>query len=117
MAILKTTEVTGSLSVQDFIYGELIGSSSYAATASYALNAGVTTYTEKFVLTGSAFEGNPKTYAITFVQPFSSPIYMMSVVGTDARIWSVVNSTSGSIINSNSNQVLSGFVYVKAEEI
>jgi hypothetical protein len=91
-------------------------SSAFATTASYALNT-ISTHVEKGVISGSLFDGDPKTYAIIYASPFPTDIYVLSVVGTEARTWTYVPSTTGSIICTNSNQSLGGFVSWRAEEI
>ena len=95
--------------------------SSYSTTSSYSLTAsyisGALTHVEKGVISGSDFSGDPKTFSVNYILPFSSTIYVYSVVGTEPRVWSVITETTGSTINSNSNQELNGFVYYKIEEI
>jgi hypothetical protein len=84
-----------------------------AISASYAPSSHV----EKQIISGSSFTGDPKIYVATYSQPFNSSIYVCSVVGQDARVWSVIPSTTGSVICSNSNQTIDGFVYCRFEEI
>ena len=113
MATLASTEVFGSLTVSGTIHGDLSGTASLATTASYAPS----NHVEKQIISGSSFTGDPKIYVATYSQPFNSSIYVCSVVGQDARVWSVIPSTTGSVICSNSNQTLDGFVYCRFEEI
>ena len=111
------TQVTQSFYEWSSSYASASLSSSYSLTSSYALNA-LTTHVEKGVISGSDFSGDPKVYTITYSQAFNSNIYVVSVVGTNARVWSVISpSTTGSIISSNSNQIIDGYVYYRMEEI
>lgn len=58
-----------------------------------------------------SFSGNPKTYQITFANPFTNN-YSISVSSKDARVWSWESKNlNGFILNSNSNQDLSDDVY------
>jgi hypothetical protein len=86
-------------------------------TASYALNT-VQLNAKRGMISGSSFTGSPKSYDITFSEAFDNDIYVVSVVGTEARVWSVSNmSATGFTIDSNSNQDITGFVMYRAEEI
>lgn len=90
-------------------------SSSYATTASYAENTSL--HVEKGLISGSAFSGNPKNYTISFTYPFRNDIYIISVIGEDARIWTYNNKTAvGVTINSNSNQSIEGMMSYRIEE-
>jgi len=97
------------------VTGSLQGNATTATSASIADK--VSTHVEKGVISGSLFDGDPKTYAIIYASPFPTDIYVLSVVGTEARTWTYVPSTTGSIISTNSNQSLGGFVSWRAEEI
>lgn len=66
------------------------------------------------VVSGGSFVGNPKTYNVTFVSPFSAD-YSVSIMGDDVRVWSYENKTlNGFTINSNANQTLVGDIYWQA---
>jgi hypothetical protein len=87
--------------------------SSYSATSSYVFN-----HVEKGIISGSSFTGSPKNVTIVFPNPFSNDMYIISVIGEDARIWSYNDKTPTSvIINSNSNQSLTGMMNYKIEGI
>jgi hypothetical protein len=88
-------------------------SSSYALTASYAMNGGGGTSNTK-AGSGSvaSFTGTPLISAITFVSAFADNNYSVTVTGEDARIYTIQSkSNTGFTINTNSNTVLSGPVY------
>lgn len=122
MALLGNTIISGSLSVFNnaevfgTITGNLNGTASYATTAftaSYAPTNG-----ERGIISASAFQGTPYSASVYFNNPFNSTIYVLSVVGEDNRGWSVSNrTTTGFQIETNSNQVLTGYVFWRAEEI
>ena len=65
-----------------------------------------------------SFSGNPKIYTVTFSTDLPSTDYYISVIGLDARMWSYESKTvSGFVINSNSNQALTGNVDWEAKPI
>jgi len=69
--------------------------------------AGIVAYTE--------FSGTPRKATVTFTNAFSSNNYTVTVVGEDARIWTVESkATTGFTINSNANTALTGNVFWKA---
>jgi hypothetical protein len=88
-------------------------SASYSTSASYAPPI---SHVEFGIITGSSFSGNPKTYNINYVNPFPNNIYIVSIMGEDARVWSAANrSTTGFTITSNSNTPLAGMVMWRVE--
>lgn len=110
------------------VSGSLIGSASYATTASYILNAVSSSFatTASYVIgdggggtsakagSGSAvsFTGTPRTSSITFGSAFSNNLYTVTLAGEDARAFTVQSKTSaGFTINSNSSVALTGPVY------
>lgn len=63
------------------------------------------------------FSGNPKKATITLTQAMPTTNYSVSIIGTtDARAWTVESKTTTSfVINSNSNQALTGSVDWQAQ--
>jgi hypothetical protein len=130
----KKINISGSLVVTGSITGSLLGtasfatntlsasyaatssiatSSSYALTASFALNGGGGTSNTK-AGSGSvaSFTGTPLISAITFVSAFADNNYSVTVTGEDARIFTIQSkSNTGFTINTNSNTALTGPVY------
>jgi hypothetical protein len=88
-------------------------SSSYALTASFALNGGGGGTSAK-AGSGSAasFTGTPASSSITFGSAFTDNLYTVIVTGEDARSFTIQSKTSaGFTINSNSSVALTGPVY------
>ena len=55
----------------------------------------------------SSFINNPKTASVTFISAMADTDYGVSVIGGDARSWTIDNkTTSGFIINTNSTVAL-----------
>jgi len=74
-------------------------------TGSYGGGGGgsSTNFVKAGAVAPSAFTGNPSSSAITFVTPMATANYGVSVIGGDARSWTIDNKTvSGFTINSNS---------------
>ena len=68
-------------------------------------------------ISGSLFQGNPKTYEVTLTTPYPDMSYIITVTGEDTRLWSIFNkTTSGFIISSNSYVPLIGYVYWMTDE-
>jgi hypothetical protein len=64
------------------------------------------------LVNGASFSGTTLEYAVTFSQPMSSNLYAISIIGEDARTWSISNKgQSGFTIHSNSSTLLNGDVY------
>jgi hypothetical protein len=85
---------------------------SYAVTASYAMNGGGASTTKAGSGSVASFGGTPLTSSIIFTTPFTNNLYAVTVVGEDARPWTIQNKVSGSfVINSNSSVALSGPIY------
>lgn len=62
------------------------------------------------------FTGNPKKATVTFVTPFPSANYSVTVTGSDARSWTIESKTASSfIINANANAALTGEVGWQAQ--
>lgn len=58
-------------------------------------------------VSSASFAGNPKTYALSFNSNMSDTNYGISVIGGDARTWTIDNKTiSGFTINTNSSVAL-----------
>lgn len=56
------------------------------------------------IVSNTTWTGSPLNYQVTFTSAFPSTNYSVTVTGGDARVWTVESiSTSGFIINSNSN--------------
>ena len=98
-------------------------SASYASaslSASYALSASwsPTVHVEKGLISGSSFSGIPYSFTVNYAQPFINTIYVVSVIGEEARLWTGnTRTTSSFVINSNSNQPLVGMVSYRVEQI
>jgi hypothetical protein len=89
--------------------GNLIGTSSFAITASYASNV---LKTKAGSVTNTTFSGTPLTASVTFVSSFSDTNYAISITGEDSRAWVVQNKTAnGFVINSVSNTAVTGTTY------
>ena len=60
----------------------------------------------------TSFTGSPYSYDIVFITPFADALYSPSIIGVDARSWTVSNVTaSGFRIETNSSTILTGSVY------
>jgi trimeric autotransporter adhesin len=97
-----TNSVTSSMTV---------ASSSYAVTASYIEynNVASAPIIKNGLVTGGSFSGNPKTATITFTSPYVDNNYTITVSGENNRTFTIESKIAGSfVINSNSNQTLSG---------
>jgi hypothetical protein len=88
-------------------------SSSYALTASFALNGGGGGLTTKSGnVANTTFAGNPKKATVTFSTPFPNNNYAITITGEDSRTWTIESKAAGSfVINANSNSNLSGTTY------
>jgi len=73
-------------------------------TGSYGGGGGSSTnFVKAGAVAPSTFTGNPSSSLITFVTPMATANYGVSVIGGDARSWTIDNKTvSGFTINSNS---------------
>lgn len=97
-------------------------SGSFNGTASCALSASYVPsqadfHVEKGIISGSQFSGAPLFFNIIFSNNFSDTIYNVSVIGEDARVWSISDRTTSSFsINTNSSQPLTGIVMWRVEE-
>jgi len=84
-------------------------SASYATTASYAANIPSLKASSASI---ASFSGTPKSSSITFASSFPNNSYAVTVTGEDARSWTIQSKTSaGFTINSNSSVALTGPVY------
>ncbi len=104
--------VTSSIIATNFT-GSLLGTASFATTASYALNAGVSGLkTKAGSVAAGSFAGNPRKSTITFAAAFADANYAVVITGEDSRTWTVESKVSGSfVINANSNVGLAGTTY------
>lgn len=110
---LVGTASTASFVTASAVVGTVL-SSSYALTASFALNAGGGGGTSAKAGSGSAvsFTGTPRSSSISFGSAFTDNLYTVIVTGEDARSFTIQSKTSASFtINSNSSVALSGPVY------
>jgi len=74
-------------------------------TGSYGAGGGTTV--KAGAISPTAFSGNPRTYTVTFNTAFSNTNYGISVIGGDARSWTIDNKLSGQFtINTNSSVAL-----------
>lgn len=63
---------------------------------------------------GVFFSGSPQTYQVTFANPFTSN-YSIAISSEEVRVWSFESKNlNGFILNSNSNQPLTGNIYWEA---
>ena len=91
-------------------------SSSHSDTSTTASYVSPVSHIEYGMISGSDFGGTIKTFDISYTNPYSTDIYIISVIGDDARIWTTNNrSTTGFTINTNSTQPLNGMVMWRAE--
>ena len=68
-------------------------------------------------ISGSLFQGNPRTYEVILTNPYPDTSYVITVTGEDTRLWSIFNkTTSGFTISSNSYVPLTGYVYWMVDE-
>jgi uncharacterized protein (DUF697 family) len=113
-----------------------ITSASYASTASVALTSisashanvadtatlATTAATASFFhlvpqiksgkISGSAFGGSPLTSSVIFVTPYPNTNYSVTIIGGDARMWTLEEvSGSGFTVSANSGVALSDYVY------
>lgn len=133
--------ITGSLNVtRGGITGSLLGSSSFATTASAATSITFTPSTASFATTASfaisaswapstggpggglttkagsiantSFTGNPRKAPVNFSTAFSNTNYAVVITGEDARSWTVEGKVVGGFTASaNSNTGLAGTTY------
>jgi hypothetical protein len=98
-------------------------SSSYASSSTWAISASWSPsvdlpHVEKGIVSGSDFSGSPKYINVNYSKTFLNNIYIISIIGDDARLWTANNRTTSSFtINSNSNQPIIGMVMWRIEEI
>ena len=115
--------VTASYAMNGGSGGGSSVSSSWASqslSASYALSASWTPspHVEKGLISASSFSGTPQTFTVNYTQPFINTIYVVSVIGEDARLWSSeARTTTSFVISTNSNQSLTGMVSYRVEQI
>jgi hypothetical protein len=94
----------------------IILSSSRSDTATTASYVSPVSHIEYGMISGSDFTGATKIFDISYTNPYSTNIYIISVIGDDARIWTTNNrTTTGFTINTNSTQPLNGMVMWRAE--
>jgi len=63
------------------------------------------------IVAAGSFSLNPKKYTVTFTTAYADANYAISIMGGDARTWTVESVTaSGFTINSNANTVLTASV-------
>jgi hypothetical protein len=86
------------------------GTSGSSGSSGTSGSSGNSNYAGK--VTNSSFTGSPLTYTVTLSTSFPNTDYSVVVTGGDARVWTIENqTTSGFIINSNSNTNLSYSTY------
>ena len=86
------------------------GSSGSSGTSGTSGSSGNSNYAGK--VSNSSFTGSPLTYTVTLSSSFPNTNYSVVVTGGDARTWTIESqTTSGFIINSNSNTSLSYSTY------
>lgn len=76
-------------------------------TGAYGGGGGGTNVIKAGAISPSAFSGTPSSSIITFTTPMSTANYGVSVIGGDARSWTIDSKTvNGFTINSNSTVTL-----------
>jgi len=76
-------------------------------TGAYGGGGSSTNFVKAGAIAPSAFTGTPSSSAITFVTPMATANYGVSVIGGDARSWTIDSKTvNGFTINSNSTVTL-----------
>ena len=94
--------ITGSLQATSFT-GSLQGTASYAT---YAVS------TKGGAVAAGAFSGLPLKGTVNFGSAYPNTNYAISIVGGDARTWTIESKAIGGfVINSNSNVALDNEVY------
>lgn len=105
---INSKQLTGSYGLT----GSLETSGSINVSGSISLNGSSIKISKAGSGSVSSFGGTPFTSSITFDSSFSDNSYSVSIVGEDARIWSIQSKTnSGFIINTNSSVILTNPVY------
>jgi len=105
--------LTGSLQATSFT-GSLLGSSSYATTSSHALTSSYLTPFKSGELLPGAFNlvGGEYVANVNFGTAYPNVNYSISVIGSDARTFTIENKLVGGFrVNTNSNVILDGNVY------
>jgi hypothetical protein len=97
-----TYGITGSIQATSFT-GSLQGTASYAT---YAVS------TKGGAVAAGSFTGLPLRGTVTFGSAYPNTNYAISIVGGDARTWTIESkAVGGFVINSNSNVALAEEVY------
>jgi hypothetical protein len=111
----NAAQATYATSAFSSSYASASTSASYAVTAAYAVTASYVTGMPSYKagrIAGASFGGLPVTYSVAFTTPFTDDVYAVSVIGGNARSWTVENQVSGSfIVSSNSNVALNENVF------
>ena len=69
-------------------------------------------------ISGSWFQGNPKTYKVILTSSYPDTSYVITITGEDVRLWSILNKTISSFtVSSNSNVPFTGYVYWMTDEL
>jgi hypothetical protein len=121
--ISQLQNISGSLSNTDLIeVSQDIGGGLY--TSSKATMEQVADFITDYQglqfggISGSWFQGNPKTYEVTLAIPYPDTSYVVTITGEDVRLWSILNKTvSGFVISSNSYVPFTGYVYWMTDEL
>jgi hypothetical protein len=105
--------LTGSLQATSFT-GSLFGTASYSTTASYALTSSYLTPFKSGEVVPAGFNllGGVYVANVSFATAYSNTDYSISVIGGDARTFTVDNKLVGGFrINTNSGVALGANVY------
>ena len=101
-------QISGSLRVSGSITGSLLGTASFAVTASY-INGSIN---KNNVVANTSFAGTPLKATVTFATAFPNTDYSISITGEDSRMWTAESKTAvGFVINSTSGTALTGNTY------
>jgi len=100
---------TQSLVATQSLYATSSITSSFSQTASYyKLFPAI----KSNKVSASFFGGTPLTYSVAFTSSYPDNNYSVSIIGGDARVWTMETPiASGFIISSNSLQPLTTYVY------
>mgnify|MGYP003649634921 CR=1 FL=1 len=106
---------SGGMTASGFLgtasWAQNVVTSSFATTASYAVNGGWLRNKAGSIL-NTAFVGNPRKAAVNFTSAFPNTNYAITITGEDARTWTVEGKVVGGFTASaNSNTTLAGTTY------
>jgi hypothetical protein len=119
----ELTSLSGSLNTNDFVeICKNLGNGNYSSFKSTIQQISDFVYEQIGFqyggISGSWFSGEPKTYMVNLLSPYSDTSYTITITGEDIRLWSVFNkSTSSFGVSSNSNVSFEGYVYWRTDKL